>query len=197
MNKTFIWISLVAIPLVYALARNLANPISTLLLLHWGITTGILIWAYQNRDGIQGFDFHSALVRFTVFLFVVSAYCTLLITFFGSRELADWQYAQIHLGIGRWGVLFTAISAGFCEEVIFRGYLITGLKRAKQKAAVAIILSTLSFVFMHGVLPIPFFIIFFLLGVVIALIYHLTSNLWWSIYVHALWDASVLLIPLG
>ncbi len=197
MHKTYIWISLIAIPLLYKLGRNFTDPIVLLAILHWGLTIGILIWAYQNRDRIKGFPFQNAFIRFTVFLLVISAYCTLLTTIFGSRELADWQYAQIHLGIGRWGVLFTAISAGFCEEVIFRGYMITGLKRANQNAAVAILLSTLSFVFMHGAIPIPFFLIFYLIGLILALIYHLTSNLWWSIYVHALWDSSVLLIPLG
>ncbi|MBX2821441.1 MAG: CPBP family intramembrane metalloprotease [Rhodothermaceae bacterium] len=48
-----------------------------------------------------------------------------------------------------------AITAGLCEEVIFRGYMNSGLKKAKQKMPIAILLSTLSFVFMHGLLPFP------------------------------------------
>ncbi len=46
-------------------------------------------------------------------------------------------------------------------------------------------------------LPFPFIIAFFILGLLFAIIYHLKSNLWWSIYAHALWDASVLLIPMA
>ena len=197
MNKYFIWVSLFAIPLVYALARALTDPFYVLVALHWGMTASILFWAYKNQDVLQGFSFRNALLRFTFFILLISAYCTLLIALFGSRELADWQYAQMPLGIGRWGVLLTAISAGFCEEVIFRGYMITGLKRANQKVPIALTLSTLSFVFMHGVLPFPFLIAFFVIGLIFAIIYHRTSNLWWTIYVHALWDASVLLIPMA
>ena len=196
-SKPLLWISLVAIPVLYELARGISDPIIMLLLLHWSLTTGILIRVSKNHHVLRGFDLRNAIIRFVLLLVVISAYCTLLIIFFGSKELAGWQYAQIHFGIGRWGVIISAISAGFCEEIIFRGYMITGLIRAKQRVVVAIVLSTLSFVFMHGVIPLPFFVVFFMLGLIFALIYYFTSNLWWSIFVHALWDASVLLIPMA
>ena len=93
--------------------------------------------------------------------------------------------------------MLVAISAGFCEEVIYRGYMMTELKRAGQPAWVAMCLSSLSFLFFHGIPPLPMLIAGFIISMIWAAIYHKTSLLWVTIYIHALWDATVALVPWG
>ena len=44
------------------------------------------------------------------------------------------------------------------------------------------VLSSLSFVFFHGVPPVPFIVAFFVVAMIWAAIYHKTSVLWVTIY---------------
>ncbi|HIG28369.1 MAG TPA: CPBP family intramembrane metalloprotease [Verrucomicrobiales bacterium] len=127
---------------------------------------------------------------------LLAAYCVGLILFFGSQPLAGWQYAQMR-GLGRWGVIPIALSAGFCEELIYRGYMMTALKRAGHPVWLAMVLSTLSFVLFLGILPLPFLVAGFIIGMIWAAIYQKFSILWITIYIHAFWDATVMLIPWG
>lgn len=99
--------------------------------------------------------------------------------------------------LGRWGVILIAISAGFCEEVIYRGYMMTALKESGHPVWMAMILSSLSFVFFHGLLPVPFMVGGFIISMIWAAIYQKTSVLWCTIYIHGLWDATALLVPWG
>lgn len=196
-RKSIVWIALFAVPFLYALARCTAWPWSLVLslLLHWGLACTVLAWTSICLNGPQDIGLRRALPGFLCFVFVIGAYSSGLIVWFGSRPLADWQYHQMPLG--RWGVILTAISAGFCEEVIYRGYMMTALKKAGQPVWAAMILSTISFVVFHGKLPIPFMLAFFIIGMIFAAMYHKTSILWVTIFVHGLWDATVLLIPMG
>jgi membrane protease YdiL (CAAX protease family) len=47
-------------------------------------------------------------------------------------------------------MLAVAVTAGVCEETIFRGYLFHGLRRMGLGVGTAVTLSTISFVFIHG-----------------------------------------------
>ena len=98
-------------------------------------------------------------------------------------------------GLGRWGVLVIAVSAGFCEEVIYRGYMMTALKRVGQPVWLAMTLSTLSFVLFHGLMPLPFLVGGFIIGMAWAAIYQKTANLWVTIWIHGFWNATVILVP--
>ncbi|MFQ5663611.1 MAG: CPBP family intramembrane glutamic endopeptidase [Terriglobia bacterium] len=64
-----------------------------------------------------------------------------------------------------------AISAGFCEELVYRGFGITVLQSRGFRLWQAVLLTTLSFVFMHGPGGIFGFPVFFLAGLLFAGIY--------------------------
>ena len=128
------------------------------------------------------------------FVFVVSGYCALLNLFFGSTALDPWQKGLL-IGFEPSSYMLVAISAGFCEETIFRGYMMNGLKRAGQPAWLAMALSSLSFIFFHGLLPWPMMVAGFVISMIWSALFHWTGILWVTIYFHALWDASVTLIP--
>ena len=95
----------------------------------------------------------------------------------------------------RSGIVIMALSAGFCEEVIYRGYMMTALKTTGQPVWAAMVLSSLSFVFFHGWLPPPLLVSGFIIAMIWAAIVEWTSLLWTTIYIHAFWDASLTLIP--
>ena len=196
MSKYTIWIALFAIPLLYALSRcaPLTWQIPIAFGLHWGLAAIILVWANLKRDGPTDIGLRRAFVGFICFVTIVAAYCAGLNVWFGTHLLADWQYG-VMVGFGRWSYVFVAISAGFCEEVIYRGYMMTELKRAGQPVWLAMVLSTFSFVVFHGLLPLPMMVTFFIIGMIWAAIFHSTSILWTTIYIHALWNASVALVP--
>ncbi len=72
----------------------------------------------------------------------------------------------------------------------------TALKRIGQPIWIAMSLSSISFVLFHGLLPIPFMLFGFVIGTIFAILYHKTRSLWVPVYAHALWDATVFLIPM-
>lgn len=92
------------------------------------------------------------------------------------------------------GVSFTA---GFCEEVIFRGYLMTRLRfLGKFKSwTIPVIVSSLAFGFPHLYQGLPGFIIISILGVLFALVYIRTRSLWPCIIAHFFLDFLALFIP--
>lgn len=196
-NRHTVWVALFAVPLLYYLSRMAPQSWHFWLglSLHWIIAAMALVWAHRELPSPKGMGLNNVFSGFGCFVAVVVAYCVGINLWFGQEELAFWQWSQIPKQLGRSGYFLAAISAGFCEEVIYRGYMMTALKRAGQKPWIAMVLSTLSFVFFHGWLPIPLLIAGFFIGMIWAAIAHKTSILWITIYFHAIWDVSALLIP--
>ncbi len=197
-KKSTIRAALVAVPCLYAVTRLTAWPMPVILsfILHWGLACAVLAGTRSGRNAAPDIGLRGRLWGFLSFAAIIAAYCTGLIWWFGTEPLAGWQHAQMHQ-LGPWGVVLIATSAGFCEEVIFRGYMMTGLKHTGHPAWLAMILSSLSFVFFHGILPTPFMAAGFVIAMIWAAIYQKTTVLWVIIYLHALWDATVLLVPWG
>lgn len=101
------------------------------------------------------------------------------------------------MGLGRWSTAVTAITAGFCEELIYRGFMMTALKHNGSGTLVAMTLSSLSFAFFHGLLPVPMLVAGFVISMTWAFIYEKTGNLWVTVLIHGLWDVIILLTPWG
>lgn len=72
--------------------------------------------------------------------------------------------------------------APISEEIVFRGWLFNGLKRRFQVWP-AILLSSLAFAAIH---PSISLITTFVFGVLVAIAYEKTQNIWVSILIHAL-----------
>jgi membrane protease YdiL (CAAX protease family) len=88
---------------------------------------------------------------------------------------------------GRW---FTGVSltAGVCEEIVYRGYLMAYF--AALGAPAAIVLSTLIFGLSHAYLGKAGAIRAGLIGLVVAGLYWLTGSLWAPMLLHAVADAT-------
>ncbi len=89
------------------------------------------------------------------------------------------------------GVIAIGVSAPLGEEMFMRGFLFNALKRRFGVAA-GIVLSALLFTLPHtyalGLLPV------FLMGMLLAWVYHNSGSLWTSIIVHAMNNTIVVLL---
>ncbi len=196
LDKNYIvWLALFIVPSLYYLARLTPYSWQISFGLHWVMASLVLIWASKRLNGPKEIGLKHLPQMFLGFVVAVVLLGSFLIIAYKKQPLAGWQWGQIGK-YGRWSVIFIAISAGFCEEVIYRGYMMTALKKAGQPVIVAMVLSSLAFVLFHGILPLPFMVPAFLLGMLAAFIYHKTSNLWIVIFAHGLWDTLVLLYPM-
>ncbi len=84
--------------------------------------------------------------------------------------------------------VFMAISAGFCEETVYRGFAITKLQGRGWRTWQVIVLSTLSFIFMHGIAGLFMFPFLFVVGLFYAGLFLWRRNLTPCIYLHTLFD---------
>ncbi|MDA8345545.1 MAG: CPBP family intramembrane metalloprotease [Thermaerobacter sp.] len=96
-----------------------------------------------------------------------------------------------------WEVPVIAIAAGVAEEVLFRGYLLEGLRRIWPKhtwAAVAI--TSIAFGFAHlswGLSDLQF-LFYVALGALFAVFVLWRRSLWPAIFAHVAWDALAFLL---
>jgi membrane protease YdiL (CAAX protease family) len=95
----------------------------------------------------------------------------------------------------RWVAGLVAVTAGVCEEVVFRGVLpATGVAVFGLTPLVAMALSLVAFGLAHAYRGLPGIAAALLLGLVFAALYAMTGSLLIAIAVHALIDINALLI---
>ncbi len=89
-----------------------------------------------------------------------------------------------------------SITAGICEEVLYRGFLIRYLSNGPWHAGlwIALAVASVSFGLAHGYQGITGIIGTGLLGAVMALIFFSTGSLWLPMALHALIDLRVLFL---
>ena len=96
-------------------------------------------------------------------------------------------------------VVWVAVSftAGFCEEVAFRGYLMTRLRLLGRFRSwvVPTVISAVAFGVCHTYQGIPGFILITVYGVLFSLLYIRTGRLWPCIIAHFLQDFGNLFVP--
>jgi membrane protease YdiL (CAAX protease family) len=88
-----------------------------------------------------------------------------------------------------------AISAGFCEELVYRGFGITALVGRGLRIWQAVMLSSFSFVFIHGLGGLYAFPVFFAGGLLYAYLYLSRGNLLRPMIIHSLGDTTAMLMP--
>jgi len=98
---------------------------------------------------------------------------------------------------GRVVWVLVSFTAGFCEEVGFRGYLMTRLRLVGrfQSWIVPTIVSALIFGACHAYQGWPGFIILSVYGAMFSLLYIRTGSLWPCVIAHSLQDLGALIIP--
>jgi membrane protease YdiL (CAAX protease family) len=90
--------------------------------------------------------------------------------------------------------VFMSFSAGFCEEVVYRGFGITALRARCWATWLAVLLATLAFVFVHGVAGAFQFPAYFGMGLLFAAVYLGTRSLVPGICLHTAIDLGAILL---
>jgi membrane protease YdiL (CAAX protease family) len=87
--------------------------------------------------------------------------------------------------------VFMSFTAGFCEELVYRGFAIRVLQGRGMRTWLAVLLATLAFVFMHGIAAVFGFPFFFTGGLLLAALFLWRRNLVPGVCLHALLDVVV------
>lgn len=89
--------------------------------------------------------------------------------------------------------IFLSLTAGICEEVIFRGYGISLLERIFKNKAAALIVSSAAFMSLHGIAFLPWYLLFqyFIIGLIFGFFFQKFRRLEILIIIHFLLDALI------
>jgi uncharacterized protein len=93
--------------------------------------------------------------------------------------------------------IFMSMTAGICEELVYRGFCIRMLQRRQVPTLIAVVLATLAFVFIHGtnvMAPVPFLTIF-VAGLLFSALFLWRRSLIPGICLHALIDLLAIGVP--
>ena len=208
---------LILFPSLYLLNSSLSwfetdNPLdfygfwSIVIALHW--ITCYVIFRLQKRRGETlkevGLQMEVPHLVKLVILFLLVA-----LGFFASVE---WMLDQVTLDPAKLAeipafipkstgqrLLFILVvfSAGFCEEIIYRGWAISrGLQLGLNKW-LTLLLASLSFVFIHGLAGYYYFWMYLIAGIVFGMIFLWTKRLRVNIILHLFIDLLVMFSVLG
>jgi len=146
----------------------------------------LLIWDEKSSDLNFMVTSIMALYTLNIGAQIISAIPTLL-GYHENRAIMK-QIAAIVRGRPLF-ILFISVTAGFCEEIIFRGYLLTRLSLLFKNKAVPVILSSLLFAAMHYRYNMPREYLFtFLIGIIFSIYYQRFGNIKPLIITHVLID---------
>jgi membrane protease YdiL (CAAX protease family) len=176
----------------------------TTILMQWIIFLINFLGVYTEKTGlaglrlvrIRGIDFAWAFA----FLLVSNLILSGLAWFLGQIGLpmpGEIAFLVPKETFGRVLWVFVSFTAGFCEEVAFRGYLMTRLRLlGKFKGwVIPTIFSVLVFGVCHAYQGIPGFIVISVYGLMFSLLYIKTGRLWPCIIAHFFQDFSALFFP--
>ncbi|MGH7881932.1 MAG: CPBP family intramembrane glutamic endopeptidase [Candidatus Dormibacteraceae bacterium] len=90
-----------------------------------------------------------------------------------------------------------AISAGFCEELVFRGYALRLLHSMGLTGILLLLISAVAFGLVHIYQGVGGVLVTAALGAFLAVLYIQTGSLWWAILAHAFIDLRILLLPVS
>lgn len=176
----------------------------TTVIFQWGISLINYIALYQEKTGLAGVGLTR--IRLVDLLwgvaFLLAANVILAGLAWGLGQVGLPMPGEVGLlipkdplGKGLWVVV--AATAGFCEEVAFRGYLMTRLRLLGkfQSWVIPTVISALAFGVCHLYQGIPGLIVITVYGVLFSLLYIRTGRLWPCVIAHFLQDFGGLFFP--
>ena len=122
--------------------------------------------------------FWISLVSIIGFGDITTIFMEILYAFGYKSVLPDMAVTTVWQYIGY--VLVTCMTPAFCEEFLFRGTILSGLKQYGGK--VAVLCSALIFTFMHGNAEQT--VHQFIVGVLIGYVFYRSGNLWLGVLIH-------------
>lgn len=177
--------------------------ISTVIM-QWGIFLINFVGAYLERTGLRGLglkpiraiDFGWA-ISFLLAAGLIIAGVTWLLNVLGMPAPGELQWLIPKETSGKVVWVFVSFTAGFCEEIAFRGYLMTRLRLIGRFNSwlVPTIISTVVFAACHTYQGFPNAVQVGTYGLLLSLLYIRTKRLWPCIIAHSLQDLLAIIVP--
>lgn len=130
------------------------------------------------NSNIVGICFLISLISLLGFSNITNVFVKILYYFGYSSVLPSMEINTFGKYIGY--LVSSCLVAGFCEELLFRGVIESGLKKWGIKVAVGF--SALIFMLMHGNAEQT--VHQFIIGVIIGYVFYKTNNLWLGVLIH-------------
>ena len=170
----------------------------SIIFLHWLSVAVVVILLKRARVPLteMGFRWKSrGVAAFILILAAAGASLIALRTSWGTSDppTEQWMMLYPYTVAEKWLWILVSISAGFCEEFVYRGFGIRFLESGGWRVWQAVALTTLSFVFIHGIAAFFAFPFYALAGLAFAAIFLWRNSLAPVIYCHSLFDLSAIL----
>jgi membrane protease YdiL (CAAX protease family) len=164
----------------------------------WSVFSGILYWLRRSGRTLVNIGWPRLAIADAVAvgtIFVVLGTLSVLKPISADVPIDESTFLLPRSIAEKWFFLFMALTAGVCEETIFRGLGITQLK-GKVGTWLAVLITTVAFVMMHGGVSqgAPAAVMRGAVALVFAGLFLWRKNLRAAIYLHFLIDASLVLI---
>lgn len=89
--------------------------------------------------------------------------------------------------------IFMCVTAGLCEELVYRGFGICALRGNGVPAWLAVILVSVAFVLIHGLWGLRRFPFYFIVGLLYSALFLWIQSLTPGIWIHTVWDMVFIL----
>ncbi|MFD2871011.1 type II CAAX prenyl endopeptidase Rce1 family protein [Mucilaginibacter ximonensis] len=166
----------------------------------------LLLWLYARKvekqsllilpEKKRGFEFVVTAVVILYLLTIAAQILSAIPVLMGYHEDTTVMRQIAHIVKGRPVLIFfISLTAGVCEEIIFRGYLLTRLSLLFKNQWAPVLLSSLLFAALHYKYNMPREYIFpFLIGVIFSIHYQRFGNIKPLIIVHFIIDVTGLML---
>lgn len=175
---------------------------SVIAVLHWA--SAALAWGIMRRHGLSLASIgvqesRRQLLRLLMILVAVGLAVLATRTGLGRIDLLGAETPVFGIAgpattLERLAWIFIALTAGICEEFVYRGLGIGAQRRAGVTIGVALTWSTLAFIFLHGLSAFALFPVYAAMGLAMAFIYLRTGKLTAAIATHSAIDLLVILV---
>lgn len=177
------------------------------MVLHW-ISAGLVFW-FLKRDGLSLKDLDFGIRKKGAIILVCSFLAFALLIFFFVESMSPDQTA-VQAGVltafypvttnERLLWILCCFTAGFCEELVYRGYNISMLRFKGVNKWLALFIAAFPFVFIHSfaaISSVTMFATYFVAALIFGLLYLLTRRLWVPIAVHCVYNLTAMMAVLG
>lgn len=172
--------------------------LASVFVLHWLTTITMIVLVYRaggtfNDLGLK-LSTGRILMAAAVFVAFGGALLWLRTTWpLPSEPPGNWQALYPFTWTERVTMLLISVTAGICEELIYRGFALRTLTGRGMALWLALLLSGLSFAMVHGLAGILMLPVFLVAHALFAGIFLWRKSLWPAIYIHVLWDMMMVL----
>ncbi|MEM7086946.1 MAG: type II CAAX endopeptidase family protein [Bacteroidota bacterium] len=172
---------------------------SSILILEW--IAFLLIYRVTSSNMSVYLNINTAFLRKKRYLLIISFIVICILSYFAPLYLYE-SIPSESVVLGRIGpvsnlerlaFVFLSLTAGICEEVIFRGYGISVLEKVFKNKLLPLVITSGAFMALHGIAFLPWFLLvqYFIVGMIFGYFFQKYRRLEILIIVHFLIDAIV------